>query len=392
MMTTQQLHNEAGAELNRLLAFWSGLRDERGGFYGGVDYQLNIQPDAVKSGILNNRILWLFSNAFLLRGDRQALINARHAYEFLRDRFVDAQHGGVYWMLGADGTPADEMKHSYNHAFAVYGLSSYFDASRDGQALQLAKELYRIIEERFADEYGYREAFARTWTPAGNDALSEDGYNAAKTMNTLLHLIEAYTELYRVSLDAEVGSSLRKALRLCLDKVYDRDGRMLYVFFDERMNSIADIYSYGHDIEATWLLDRACEILGDTQLAGEVAAMNREIAAHVRKEAFAGGALCNQRLRGEVDETRVWWVQAEGIVGFLNAYQRTGDKVYLDTVFALWEYIKEYMIDKRPGGEWYWSVDTTGKPAAGKPIVEPWKCPYHNGRMCMEVIKRCAKL
>ncbi len=391
-MTTQQLYNEVSAELERIAAFWGSLRDGRGGFYGGVDDTLTIDKEADKGCILNSRILWFFSNFYLICKEEQALAHAQHAYDFLRDHCIDKQYGGVYWLLHADGTPADTQKYCYSNAFAIYALSAYYSITRDSDVMGLAMTLYHTMEQRWKDGYGYIEAFDRTWNRTEHSVLSEDGYDAKKTMNTLLHIIEAYTELYRVSRDKEVGKSLAAALRLCLDKVYDRKERMLRVFFDERMQSIADIYSYGHDIEATWLLDRACEVLGDPALAAEITQMNRILAAHVLEEAFDGKALGNQRLRGEADPLRIWWVQAEGVVGFLNAYQRTGDKTYKDTALSLWSYIKAHIIDRRAGGEWYWCVDGSGKPVAGFPIVEPWKCPYHNGRMCMEVMKRCAEL
>ena len=387
------LHSEVKKELfDHITPFWSRLKDQRGGFYGYVDFDLQIHKEAPKGVIQNSRILWFFSNVYLITKEKDTLKLAEHAFNFLRDYCIDKKYGGVYWMLDADGNPCDDMKHTYNQAFAIYGLSSYYDGSKDSRALELAKSIFDIIEDKCVDEYGYIEAFDRRWYPISNDKLSEDGFCADKTMNTLLHIIEAYTELYRVSRDARVGEALKRALYLFFEKVYDPKTSVLGVYFDKRMNSIANVYSYGHDIEASWLIDRACEVLSDMKLKIEIEPKTIKIAEKVLQTAYSNDALNNQSIDGKVDTTRIWWVQAEGLVGFLNAYQKTKDKVYLDAVISLWNYIKTYIIDSRYGAEWYWDVNDKGEPVSRKPIVEPWKCPYHNGRMCMEVMRRYEKI
>lgn len=389
MERLNSLRNEVKVELfEHIMPFWTQLRDPRGGFYGYVDFNLQIDKDAIKGVILNSRILWFYSNIYLITGQKDALELADHAFDFLIKYCLDKSYGGVYWMLDADGTSCDDIKHTYNQAFAIYGLSSYYDASKNPHALELANSIFALIEDRCIDEYGYIEAFDRTWHPIDNDKLSEDGFHADKTMNTLLHIIEAYTELYRVDRDVRVGEALKKVLYLCFNKVYDPQIHILDVYFDKKMNSIANVYSYGHDIEASWLIDRACEVLGDRELLDEITPKTIKIANRVLQTAYKDGALNNQSIDGEVDTTRIWWVQAEGLVGFLNAYQKTGYELYLDTVVSMWNYIKTYMIDRRDGSEWYWDVNYRGEPVSKRPIVEPWKCPYHNGRMCMEVMRR----
>lgn len=383
------LRSEAEMELfDHILPFWSRLMDLRGGFYGYMDFDLQIHKDAAKGAILNSRILWFFSNIYILTGQKEALKLADHAFDFLINCCIDEEYDGIYWMLDAYGMPCDDVKHTYSQAFAIYGLSSYYDASKNPEALKLANSIFSIIEERCVDEYGYIEAFDRMWHPIDNDKLSEDGFCADKTMNTLLHIIEAYTELYRVGKDERVGAALKRSLDICFKKVYNPTKHILDVYFDEKMNSIADVYSYGHDIEASWLIDRACEVLEYGHLINEITPETIKIANKVLQTAYRDGALNNQSIEGKVDTTRIWWVQAEGVVGFLNAYQKTKDEVYLDATVSLWNYIKTYVIDRREGSEWYWAVNDRGKPVQGKPIVEPWKCPYHNGRMCMEVLRR----
>jgi len=391
MNNLQLMSNEVSEELlNHIVPFWNALKDDRGGFYGSVDFDLNLHKDAVKGVILNSRILWFYSNLYLTTKDTNALANAHHAYLFLKLNCFDEQYGGVYWMMNYNGTPNDDMKHTYNQAFAIYGLSSYYAASGDKEALQLAYRLYHTIEEKCTDVYGYMEAFDRYWQPINNEKLSEDGFDAKKSMNTLLHVMEAYTELYRVDGNAEVGRSLKETLLLCENKVYNSQLHTLGVFFNKQMKSSADLYSYGHDIEATWLIDRACQVLKDDVLTAQLGDITSKIAKKVLASAFEKGALNNQCCRGVVDQTRVWWVQAESVIGFLNEYQKSGDEKFLQVSLQIWQYIKDHIIDKRSGSEWYWCVDDHGEPSQKKPIVEPWKCPYHNSRMCMEVIKRNA--
>ena len=372
-----------------ILPFWKNLRDdENGGYFGWLGYDLKPDQEAVKGCILNSRILWFFANAYLLLKEESLLKEAEHAWRFLRDHCVDRENGGVYWSLSFDGKPEDTTKHTYNQAFAVYALSSYYDASGDEEALCLARKLYALIEAKCRDEYGYLEAFNIRFEPEDNDKLSENGVMAEKTMNTLLHVFEAYTELYRVTKDPEVGDRIRFMLDLIAEKVYNPEQGRQEVFFDRSWNSIIDLYSYGHDIETAWLVDRGLDVLDDTMYKKKLRPITKVITDNIYHRAYTGHSLVNEAENGIVDTTRVWWVQAEAVVGFLNGWQRDpGHPEYLEAAEDIWGYIKEYVVDHRQGSEWFWVVDENGKPLE-KPIVEPWKCPYHNGRMCMEVIRR----
>ena len=378
--------------MQRIIPFWMNLRDdEHGGYYGYMDFDLNVDKTYEKGCILNSRILWFFSNAYLTLKDEKLLKEADHAYQFMRECCEDTEHGGVYWSVAYDGTVADTTKHTYNQAFAIYALSSYYDASGCKEALAFAQKLFHMIETTCMDSYGYLESFTKEWEPEDNDKLSENGLLADKTMNTLLHVLEAYTELYRVAPSEEVGAALRKILIVFKEKVYNQSTHRLEVFFDEKMNTISDLYSYGHDIEAAWLLDRACDILGKEEITEQTKQYTTEISAEVYKEALdqeGHVSMNNECFKGEVDTTKVWWVQAEAMVGFYNCYQKTGEERYQKISEDLWEYIKKYMIDKREGAEWFWCLDRTGEPFRQKPVVEPWKCPYHNGRACMEMMRR----
>lgn len=376
-----------------IIPFWKNLRDDdNGGYYGYMDYDLAVDKKAVKGCILNSRILWFFSNAYTLLKDETLLDEAKHAFAFLKDVCMDQSHGGIYWSIRYDGIPEDTTKHTYNQAFAIYALSSYYEASGDEEALRLAKELYRVIEERCTDEIGYLEAFDEEFHEIENDKLSENGVIADKTMNTLLHVFEAYTELYRVAKLPEVAERLKWILTTFAEKVYNPELHRQEVFFDANMNTILDLHSYGHDIETAWLIDRGVEILGDPVCREKLSPITKDLTAQIYKVAFDGHSLANECEKGVVNEHRIWWVQAETVVGFLNGYEQDPAKTeYLEAAKAQWQFIKEHVMDQRNGSEWFWEVDKEGKPYEGRPIVEPWKCPYHNGRMCFEVIKRSKK-
>lgn len=388
--TIMQFVNEIKTHLEqKLIPFWAGLKDEAyGGYYGYMDYDRNIHKTYEKSCILNSRILWFFSNAYMLLGTPVLKECAGHAYEFLKNNCIDAQYGGVFWSVTYDGKIKDATKHTYNQAFAVYALSSYYDAVKDADALALALSIRDLIEDTCADPSGYREAFNRRFEPETNDKLSENGVLAEKTMNTLLHVFEAYTELYRVSNDAKTGARIRFLLDLVAEKVYNPALGRQEVFFDKDWNPLIDLYSYGHDIEAAWLIDRGLEILNDSAYTAKLAPITSTITQNIYSRAFVNHSLLNESENNTVDPTRVWWVQAETVVGFVNAWQKKPEETFwLDSAKEVWDYIKTYLIDTREGSEWFWSVDPNGTPSH-KPIVEPWKCPYHNGRMCMEVIRR----
>ncbi|MGN0738502.1 AGE family epimerase/isomerase [Treponema porcinum] len=393
-MTIERLLKEVRKELiDHIITFWKNLRDEKnGGFYGLMDFDLNIDVSAEKGCILNSRILWFFANAYKLLGDSSLLENAEYAYSFMKDFCYDKTYGGMFWSVNADGSVKDSTKHTYNQAFAIYALSSYYDVSGDKNALSMAYSLFNLIEEKCTDDVGYLESFTRDFKPEENDKLSENGVIAAKTMNTLLHVLEAYTEFYRVTKDETVRARLVFILNQFYEKVWNPILERQEVFFDEKLNSILDLYSYGHDIETSWLIDECLSVLNDEQLSEKLLPVTKTMAEQIYRVAYVNHSVLNECDRGVVNTTRVWWVQAESCVGFMNAYQKTKEARYLDAVFDIWEFIKLYVIDKRPDSEWFWSVDENGIPKSRQPIVEPWKCPYHNGRMCFELIKRIKQI
>ena len=360
-----------------ILPFWKKLRDdEHGGFYGQVNYNLELNKQADKGAILNSRILWFFSNAYLTLGDKSCLEYAKHAYEFLKKAFLDKERGGLYWSADYKGEALETTRYTYNQAFAVYALASYYDASKDVGALHLAYELVHIIEAYYKDEGGYLEAFNSQFMLLENEKLSGNGVIAGRTMNTLLHILEAYTELYRVQKNPQIAEKLKVVLALFETKVYNPEKKRLEVYFDFEYNSLVDITSYGHDIEASWLIDRATDVLELPRLE-----FTKILAAQIHSIALdTDFSVFNEDEGGEIDKKKVWWVQAEAILGFLNAgYDETAEKI--------WGFMKANIIDKRENSEWLNELNPDNSPKE-MDIVNEWKCPYHGGRMCFEIMNK----
>lgn len=373
-----------------ILPFWKALKDEEnGGFYGYMDFDRKLDKKADKGCILNSRILWFFTNACKVLQDESLRPYADHAYEFLKNSCLDIENGGVYWSVTYEGIPADTTKHTYNQAFSIYALSSYYDLTKNEEALTIAKALYNLIETKMRDEIGYLEAFKIDFSPESNEKLSENGVMAEKTMNTLLHVFEAYTELFRVTRDEEVEGKLRVMLDIIEKKIYNPELRRQEVFFDKNYNSIIDLHSYGHDIETAWLVDRTLDIIGDESLTARIRPITKALTEHIYERAYTNHSLLNECERGVDNTWRIWWVQAEAVVGFLNGYQKNpGATRYYEAAEDIFQMITEKLHDKREGSEWFWRLDENLNPDTEKPMVEEWKCPYHNGRMCFEIMTR----
>lgn len=378
-----------------IIPFWKSLKDdEYGGFYGYLDFDLNLDKKAIKGCILNSRITWFFSQAYLVLKDsgeidESLLAMAKHGFEFMEQYCMDQESGGIYWSMNYDGTPNETIKHTYNQAFSIYALSAFYEASGNPKALEMAMNLFELIETKCRDEGGYLESFDRDFHLIDNEKLSENGVMAERTMNTLLHVFEAYTELFKVTQESKIKDKLCWMMDLFADKMYNPELHRQEVFFDKNYNTLLDLHSYGHDIETAWLIDRGVEVVGLETYEEKMTPITADLTRQIFQVAFNGESLHNECEKGVVNTSRIWWVQAESVVGFLNGYQKDPDRVeYMTAAKKQWNYIKEYMIDRRNGSEWFWEVDVNGQPTSKKPIVEPWKCPYHNGRMCLEVIRR----
>lgn len=336
------LRDEAARMLtDELIPFWKSLRDdEHGGYVGLVDGNLRRDMNADKGCILNSRILWFFSRSAQTLERPDCLDEAEHAYKFLRDCFLDRQFGGVYWSVDYMGKPRDTTKHTYNQAFAVYALSEYYRVSGDREALGLARELFRLMEAKFKDGGGYLEAFDRELRPVGNEKLSENGVMAERTMNTLLHVFEGCAMLCEAAGGPEVERAMAGILEIFERKVYNLKLGRQEVFFDRDYRSLIDLTSYGHDIETSWLLDWGCSVLGDRATAERIGKMTGRLAESVYENGFRGGSVVNECENGKVDVTRIWWVQAEAVLGFLNRWKKSGDEKYLSAAREVFEHIK----------------------------------------------------
>ena len=367
-----------------ILPFWIGrMQDGRGGFYGRITGEGALDAEAPRGAILYSRILWTFSAAYRTLKRPEYLECATRAKTWLLSHFYDEQYGGVYWEVAADGTPLDCRKQFYALGFALYGLSEYHRATGDGKALEYAVRLFETIERHAFDTMrnGYIEAASRDWNPIDDMRLSDKDDNTPKTMNTHLHILEPYTNLYRVWPDARLRERLINLIGIFLDKIESPLTHHLGLFFDnDWCEKSCGVYSYGHDIEASWLLLEAAHAVGDAELTERVKRHSRRI---------ADAALEGYQSDGSLDRERHWWVQAECVVGltWLCTYHGIGEA--LAQAEKTWEYIRTHLVDTADG-EWFWSIREDGSVNRTDDKAGFWKCPYHNSRMCLEVMS-CAK-
>ena len=382
------------AELREhILPFWLGLQDSaRGGFAGAASSRGRVLPSAPKGAVLHARILWAFSAASLRISDPALLDAARCAYRFIVERLIDPVAGGVFWTVSADGAPADTRKHLYAQAFAIYGLVAFHRASGEPGPLRLAQQLWRVVERAAADPKGpgYFEAFSPDWRIVPNELMGWP--EAPKTFNAHLHLLEAYGMLWQVWPDPALRRRLEMLAALLTGPFLDRRRNTFRQFFDADWRSLDDGLSHGHDIEASWLIPAVAD-----RLAPELAAAAREavsgVAAAVLERAVEadGGLVTGFDANRGLDRGKVWWVQAEALVGFLDAFERRREMRFLSAAEGVWGFIERSMVD-RTGGEWRWRVDPVGPSQPILPKAGLWKCPYHNGRACLEVLDRAARL
>ena len=379
---------------DNILRFWiERMQDEEhGGFYGRIDNQNILHADADKGAILNARILWTFSAAYRVLGKSEYLKIATRAKRYFIDHFIDPEYGGVYWCLDYKGQPKDTKKQFYAIGFAIYGLSEYARATNDQEALEQAINLYRCVEEHALDkEYnGYIEAMTRNWQPIDDMRLSEYDANYPKSQNTHLHIIEPYANLYRVWPSKELEASLRNIIGIFTDRILNPETHHLDLFFEmDWKRGAGQLESYGHDIECSWLMHEAALVLGDQKVLNKVEPIVQIVAKASEKGLNVDGSMIHEAnlTAGTKDDDLHWWVQAEAVVGFYNIYQHFHDEAALEKALRCWQYIKENLIDYQHG-EWYWSRHRDGSLNTVDDKAGFWKCPYHNGRMCLEIIER----
>lgn len=389
-----RLRKEVQEELTQnILPFWINKMTDHahGGFYGRITGDDQLDEQANKGLILNARILWTFSGAYRLLGNEEYLRMATRAEHYLREHFLDPRYGGLYWEVDYLGNPTQTKNQIYALGFAIYGLSEYYRATRSSPALELAIHLFERIE-RYSfdpDRNGYLEAFTIDWQPIEDMRLSEKDENTAKTMNTHLHILEAYTGLYRIWKEERLRKQLLNLVELFANRILDRESGHLNLFFSEDWELSHRVYSYGHDIEASWLLQEAALTLDDKATLEKIAPIVKQIAKAADEGLMRDGSLIYEFHTGNrtTDSERHWWVQAENVVGHLNLYQYHNDKAALDVAIDCWHFIQQHLIDHK-NGEWYWSIYQDGSVNRTDDKAGFWKCPYHNGRMCMEILER----
>jgi len=410
---------------NNILRFWLDkmVDREHGGFYGRIDGSEVLHPEAEKGAILNARILWSFSAAYRILGNPEYLEAATRAKDYIIDHFLDKEYGGVYWSVDYLGNPLDTKKQFYAIGFAIYGMSEYARSTGDREALECALQLFDSIEEHaFDSKYnGYIEACTREWGEIADMRLSELDANYPKSQNTHLHIIEPYANLYRCLKEFQASTScdyvpvigsvlpieiavpqetflrvegaLRNIIDIFTDRILNPETHHLDLFFEmDWTRGAGHLESYGHDIECSWLMHEAALVLGDTDVLAKVEPIVREVARASEKGLRPDGSMIHEANldTGHVDDDLHWWVQAENVVGWYNLYQHFGDERALERAFQGWNYIKTQIIDW-DNGEWHWSRHPDGSLNTVDDKAGFWKCPYHNSRMCLEIIERTSE-
>ena len=373
---------------SNILPFWLQLKDPRGGFYGEMQADGTVLYDAPRGAILNARLIWTFAAAYSFLKDTQYLVAAVHARDWFLDHFCDHKYGGVYWSVTPEGERLDAKKQLYAQGFAIYGLSELYKVSRDDEALKQAVNLFRVVETHFADPEngGYIEALARDFSPLEDMSLSAHDINADKTMNSHLHILEAYANLYQVWPDPSLKEAVERLLEIIGTRVMAPSGH-LQLYFRKDWSVLPGGVSFGHDIETSWLALECAFALRDADVVTRVRPRALQMGRAGNEGLLPDGSMrYEQLLDGSFDDSRQWWVQAETVVGNLWLWKYHSDDAALDRALACWYYIRKHLIDPR-GGEWWWAVLPDGSLDLSQPKAGFWKCPYHNTRMCLQVLE-----
>ena len=385
---------EFESELTRnILPFWANntLDRENGGFYGALSSSNEINNKIERSAVLCGRILWTFSQATLKYQQETHLDVAKWAHQYLSSRFWDDTFEGIYWSLDREGKPVMDRKHTYAQAFAIYGLTAYTQASQDNAALELAKRLFHLIDTHTYDPVygGNIECLSREWTMLEDMRLSDKDLNSSKSMNTLLHLTEAYAALAVLWKDPLLLQRLEELVDLFIERIINSKTGHQLLFFDNKWTSLSNHISYGHDIETSWLLLEAAQALGDPQRIQKAQSLAVKMAQAVYDEALSedGSILYEASPDGYKELSKQWWAHAEAVVGFYNAFQLSGKEHFYQASVTVWDYIQSHFIDHK-GGDWFKLLDQYGNPVLTHTKAGPWDCPYHHARMCMEMTCR----
>ena len=371
-----------------ILPYWLKLKDPRGGFYGEVASDGTILYDAPRGVILNARIIWSFAAAYQYLPQTEYLVAAVHARDYFLDHFCDHKYGGVYWSVDAAGERLDTKKQLYAQGFAIYGLAELYKVTRDDEVLKNAINLYQVVESHFADRAngGYIEALARDFSPLEDMSLSAHDINADKTMNSHLHILEAYANLYKVWPDEGLKEAVEKLLMLVGTRIMAANGH-LQLYFQRDWTVLPGAVSYGHDIETSWLAMECAFALKDLDIVTRVRPWALAMGLAGNEGLMPDGSMRYEKLLdGKYDDSRQWWVQAETVVGNLWLWKYHGEALSAEKALRCWDYIREHLLDEKDG-EWWWAVLPDGSLDKAQPKAGIWKCPYHNTRMCLQVLQ-----
>ena len=412
--TTRFIHLKEQMEHNletNILPFWREymMDNVHGGFYGRVDAQRKPDLQSPKSVVLNCRILWTFCRTYALWGKDTDKMIADRAFDYICRYFWDETYKGVYWMVTGKGEVAEPEKRTYGQAFFLYSMAEYYRVFGNRRALELAMETFSLIERYLnLPGGGYRDSASRDWQK--DDWVNfwvKNRTGALTLLNSNMHLFEAILTLAQVTKDPSVLQSLKQQLLFLLDTAMDwKCGHMKAAMAFDGSRLDGEI-NFGHDCECSYLIMEAAELLQEEKLLQKAEKAVETIINHVLGEGLdpqSGGMYyLADTQKPQVNRSKIWWVQAEGITAFIDRYQRTAKKIYLDAAVSIWNYVQTYMVNTE-FGDWFSvgaepeisssgqqeediSVVFTNDEMAGK-----GKCPYHNSRACLEIIKRAEKI
>lgn len=384
--------------LDEILPFWLKYSPDivNGGFFGRISFDGTGISDAPKSLVLNSRILWTFSASYRMFGISLFLETAERAFDYILTHFIkkDPVFEGGYWLLNSDGSVREAVGNmqTYGQSFLLYAFSEYAAVSNNPAAYQYAELMFNFIDERCR--------LGNVYTEKPNQNKKD---KFMLSMNTHLHIIEAITNYFRQCKDKRAETTLVNLIELFLNTIYNKKTHHQNMFFSDDGIPLSDKISYGHDIEFSWLLTEAAEVLRENGTNPLQAALLydrcvvcvSEVADSVYREGIDTkcGALFDEGTPNYeiIHQNKIWWIQAEAVVGFFNAWQLCGDNRYLDAARDVMDYIDRNISD-REYGEWYSSgIDSSPKSKVGYKADE-WKCPYHNSRMALEIISRINNL